>query len=493
MSLKTNVARGLKWQAISIVGRQLLSLVVFTTLARILAPSAFGLIGLVGVYLGFIGLFADQGIGAAVIQRKDLQPEHIDAAFWGNLGFASLLCLGTILLASPIANFFGEPQLVPLLRWSSLSLILSGLSSIHSTLFVKAMDFRRTTIRILTANSIGGIIGVSLALNGYGVWSLVAQQLSSSLAGTVFIWSVSPYRPRLRFSFTHFKQLLNVSWSVFATGLLWFVTSRFDQFIINRVAGIPALGLYVVASKVPEMAKTMTHMPLSTVSLPALSRLQDDHPKMCESIYRGMELNATLSFAIFVGLASISIDLVPYLFGEKWISAASMSGWLAIFALVNVLQVFFHPALLASGGPGKYVLLNLWLMIGAIIACTVGIQFGVSYLVLGLIINATLITIPAFIFLKHRIGLSAYRYCKPCLVPACAAIVMASSVYLARQTLPVGFPSTLKLAIQISVGSVIYGSIIWLIKPTSFHQLEAFGRKALGLSPRASSPPGLSG
>src|SRR5580693_3270917 len=99
MSLKIQAARGLKWQTIEIFSRQLLSLVVFTTLARLLQPSAFGLIGLVGVYLAFVGIFIDQGIGTALIQRQELEPNHINTAFWFNLCCAVILCLGTMALA----------------------------------------------------------------------------------------------------------------------------------------------------------------------------------------------------------------------------------------------------------------------------------------------------------------------------------------------------------------------------------------------------------
>src|SRR5882672_8351517 len=122
MALKTLVAHGLKWQVISIVGKQVLSLAVFSTLARLLEPSAFGLVALVGAYLGFVAMFADQGIRMALIQRQNLEPEHLDTAFWFNMGCAVVLCLGTIALASQVAMLFNEPRLAPLLRWTSIVL-----------------------------------------------------------------------------------------------------------------------------------------------------------------------------------------------------------------------------------------------------------------------------------------------------------------------------------------------------------------------------------
>lgn len=467
MTLKTQVAKGLKWQAISIVGKQLLSLVVFTTLARLLEPSAFGLVGLIGVYLGFIGMFADQGIGAALIQRKDLEPEHLDTAFWTNIGCSVLLCIGTIALAEPVSRLLGDVNLAPLLRWSSIGLIITALSAIHSTLLLKAMDFRSPTIQTLIANTIGGAIGVGMALGGYGVWALIAQQLSTAVTGAIFLWTVSTYRPTFRFSIRHFRELSNVSWSIFSTSLLWFFTSRLDQMVIGRFIGIPSLGMYVIGNKIPEMAKTLTHGPLETISLPAFSSLQDNPEKMCDSIYQGMELNATVSFAIFVGLAAISPDLVPFLFSAKWAAATAFSVLLSLYALLNVLQVFFHPALLASGGAGRYIVLNLWNALGAVVACAIGVKFGINYLILGMMATSLIMATPALLFLRGRIGLSPLKYCKPCLVPALASLFMVAIIFLTSYLMPSDLIPVLTIGCKIALGAVSYLGFIFVFKRTS--------------------------
>ena len=108
------------------------------------------------------------------------------------------------------------------------------------------------------------------------------------------------------------------------------------------------------------------------------------------------------------------------LFGTKWAAARVLCSLLSIYALVNALQVFFHPSLIASGGAGRYVLLNVWQAAGSLVACVGGIHLGVKYVVIGLILNNLIIAVPALIFLRKRIGLSPLEYCKPCLVPACA-------------------------------------------------------------------------
>jgi O-antigen/teichoic acid export membrane protein len=482
MTFKKQVAHGLKWQVISIVGKQIFSLVVSTTLARLLEPSAFGLVALIGVYLGIVTMFVDQGIGVALIQRQDLEPKHKDAAFWFNMACALILCLGTIALAEPVAALFKEPRLVPLLRWSSLGLVIGASSAIHATLFIKAMDFRRPVIRTLIANAAGGTVGVGMALAGCGVWSLVGQQLAGEMAGAIFLWSMSTYRPSFGFSWSHLRQLFGFGSSAFASSMLWFFSTRIDQIIIGRFAGMPMLGLYTIAGKIPSMANTVTQQPLVCVSVPSMAQLQNDHAKMRQAICDGMELNATVSFAVFVGLAAVASELVPILFGYKWAPAAMLCSLLSILSLVEVLQVLFYSILLASGGIGKYVILNVWQTIGVLTACLVGIQFGVTYLVLGMTVNSLIMAFPALFFIRQRIGLSPLSYCKPCLVPALASVFMVGVIWLTTAVLPKAISPVLLLACKVAVGATAYIGFLWIFRRTTIIKLIDLVGHAVGFS-----------
>jgi O-antigen/teichoic acid export membrane protein len=469
MSLKLQAAQGVKWKAITIVGRQLLSLAVFTTLARLLEPAAFGLVGLTGVYLALVSMIAEQGIGEALIQRHELEAAHLDTAFWLNVGCSSVLCLGTIATAGRIASYLGDPRLAPILRWLSTVLVINAASAIHGTLFLREMDFRRPAIRTLIANSMGGVVGVTMAFCGYGVWALVGQQLSVSVSGGVFFWLASPYRPSLRFSWRHLADLFHVSSAVFGTAILWFFSSRLDQIVIGRYAGVTALGMYVVAFKTPDLAKTIAHQPIAEISLPALSRLQHDHARMRNVIYSGMQLNSILSFAVFIGIAAAAPDLIPVLFGKKWAAVSTICSLLSIYTLLNALKVFFHPILVASGGAGRYLILNVFHVIGVSVACVIGIHFGTRYLVMGLILNAVILAFPEFAFIHRRIGMSAWEYCKPCLVPAVASVMMFAVVRAVATVVPL--PSVVRLACEVFAGAAVYLGVLAVAAPTAMHKL----------------------
>ena len=152
---------------------------------------------------------------------------------------------------------------------------------------------------------------------------------------------------------------------------------------------------------------------------------------------------------------------------------------LSIYGLVNALGVFFHPSLLASGGIGKFVLLNVWQAVGSLAACVGGIHLGVKYVVIGLILNNLIITVLALMFLRKRIGLSPLEYCKPCLVPAGAALFMLIVLWLVSAMLRPGWPATVGLACKVAVGAAAYSGFVLLFRRSTLINLIAMIRDAI--------------
>jgi PST family polysaccharide transporter len=236
------------------------------------------------------------------------------------------------------------------------------------------------------------------------------------------------------------------------------------------------------------MAKAAIQQPIMDVSVPAMAGLQDNHKKMRDVIYRGMEHNALIMCAVFVGIAAISKDLVPFLFGAKWANAAFLCSLLCLYALGNALQIFFYPALLASGVTGKYVLLNLGYATGVLIACLVGIQFGTQYLVLGLIINSHVLLVPGLILLRKRIGLCPTQYYRPCISPALGAMLMWIVVWTLRSVLPIALAPAVKITIEIAAGGSMYLIFQYYFNRLALQSLISTICQTVGLRSKYSLP-----
>jgi O-antigen/teichoic acid export membrane protein len=462
MALKTDISKGLKWETSNVVLHQLLSLFVFTTLARLLNPDTFGLMGLVFVYIGIVNMIAEQGIATSIIQRTNTDQLYNNTAFYLSLGLASALCLITTAISEVLARIFEEPELGTLIRWSSLALFFNSLSTVQSALLVKEFRFRELTIRTLLATIVGGIVGITMAYSGYGVWSLVAQQITVAISGSLFVCLISKYKPSLRFSERHFHDLIRVGLPIIGSNLLYCISTRLDQIFIGRFMGTSPLGIYVIAGKIPQMASAMTHQPIAKVALPALSQVQDDKHRTCKLIYEGMELVAPIAFAIFTGLALVSHDVIDSFFGIKWQAASIPAALLSIYALITILQVFFHPALVAAGLMRKYFTISLFSIVGAATGCFIGIQFSVNYLIIGLIANGLAMTAPPLILLRGKVDLSITSFFKTCKSPALAAITMSGAVFFIEQLVSGDIAPVLRLAIKTTTGAVVYIGFLYI-------------------------------
>jgi O-antigen/teichoic acid export membrane protein len=178
---KRKIAQGVAWASSAQWGGQLLSFGIYAGLARLLTPQVFGLLAIAGIYISFMQIFVQQGFGTAVIQRRELEREHLDSAFWITTATASFFCLLSFLLGHQITRLFHEPRVAPVIEWLSLSFLFYALSSVPAALLTRKLDFRPLAVRSLIATAAGGAVGLSMAYFGRGVWSLVGQQLAGEV------------------------------------------------------------------------------------------------------------------------------------------------------------------------------------------------------------------------------------------------------------------------------------------------------------------------
>ena len=172
MSLKQKAIKGVIWSAIESWGSRVISFIVFLLLARLLEPKTFGLVALSSVFFAFMQVFLDQGFSQAIIQRKEVDQEHLDTAFWTNISIALLLLGISVAGAGVIANLFKEPQLTPIIRWLSLSFVFGALNSVQSAILSRQLAFKTLSLRTLVATLAGGLVGIVMAFLGFvfGAW-----------------------------------------------------------------------------------------------------------------------------------------------------------------------------------------------------------------------------------------------------------------------------------------------------------------------------------
>ena len=200
MGFQKRIIKGLIWSAVEKAGNEGLNLIVFLLLARLLEPEDFGLVAMANVLLSLVSSFQNLGMEQALIQQKNIKPEHFDTAFWTNIILSMILCMGIGLLSGAVASFYNTPELQNIIICLSITLPLSALSSVQLALLKKKLAFKGIAYRALIGASAGGTAGIGAAIFGLGVWSLVIQSMVASLVQVIVLWRVTGWRPEFRFS-----------------------------------------------------------------------------------------------------------------------------------------------------------------------------------------------------------------------------------------------------------------------------------------------------
>jgi len=198
MSLRQRAVRAVTWSAVSAGGAQLAGVLIFVALARLLPPEAFGLVAWAGVFMGFLQIFVTAGLSQSLVQREHLEDGHLDAALYASLALTAAIGAIVVLGAGPLATFLDEPALAPVLGWLALVLPLNALAAVPQAILRRELRFKPLAMRVLTANTIGGIAGIAMALLGFGIWALVGQQVVTAATAAVVLWTSITWRPGLR-------------------------------------------------------------------------------------------------------------------------------------------------------------------------------------------------------------------------------------------------------------------------------------------------------
>ncbi len=365
----------LKWAYAATLGQRGIVLLLTFVLAAILGPEDFGTVAMATAYIIFIEMFVAQGMGAAIIQRKDLSREHLDSVFWLVLA-ASIVLSGVSVLLSPWwAAVNHLPELGLVITFLSLSVPIKGLSVVQEGLLRRNMDFRNLALLRGAALLIGGAVGVTMALRGFGVWALVGQQLVGSALATAVMWKVSDWRPRLFFSWRRARSLFGFSGGMLASQLGVYAARQADVIVMGIIFGPVAVGLYSLANRIIESLLEVLTRSIQSVSLPHFCSLQDDAPGLRAAVLSCIRLSATITIPAMTLLALTSDHLI-ILLGDQWAPTATLLRIVVFIGIVKSVTLFCDPLLTAKGRTTTVAVMT-WLF--PVVSIPMIVSVGLSY------------------------------------------------------------------------------------------------------------------
>lgn len=335
------IIKSLFWKYFERLGVQLIQFAVTIVLSRLLLPSEYGTIALIVIFIQLCNVIIDGGFNTALIQKKNSDNIDFSTIFFFSIGVSLLLYLMMYLSSPLIADFYDNQKLIPIIRILSLSLPFYAFNSIQRAYVSKEMLFNKLFYSSLGATILSGVIGIYMAYENYGVWALVAQNISSQFFTTIIMWFTIRWRPIWRFSLNRFKSLFSYGWKIFGSNIIisLFVNSR--KIVIGKLYTPAVLAYYEKGDQLPSLIMTNIFTSIQTILFPAFSESQDDRTRVKAMMRISTKLSCFIIYPLIVGLIVIAKPLVVLLFTEKWLPAVP---FIQILCIAN----FFRPVTISN-------------------------------------------------------------------------------------------------------------------------------------------------
>ncbi|MDP1713486.1 MAG: lipopolysaccharide biosynthesis protein [Anaerolineales bacterium] len=473
--LPQKVTRGILWNTLAFGFGKFAVLLTTSVLARLLTKEEFGQVAIAFVVISYLSVIKDLGLGVALIQSRGDVKEAANTVFTINIILGFLISAIVIPLAPPIANYFHDPSVVPVLRWLGLSFAINAFGSVHMIWLLRELDYRRKFIPDMGNTVVKGITSIAMAFAGFGVWSLVVGQIAGALASVIMVWIILPWRPQLTINRKITGSLMKFGGSIIGGDILGTIIDNIDYVIVGRVFGVAQLSVYTLAYRLPEMLLIGNLWVLGQIAFPAFSSIQDKPEEMRNGFLGSVRLVELLATPISLGLFIAADPIVRVVFGDQWLEAIPMLRVLALFAWVYSLGFHIGGIYKAVGRPDILLNLSIFSVIILIPSLLIGSSFGVIGVAWGhlfaVLVRRIVSLSFATRFLKVTLG-EILSELKPSLR---AGLVMAFTTVAVLYLTASLSPLVQLIFVMLAGVSSYIGVAWWIEKDNLFHLIRAIG------------------
>ena len=445
---------GLKWAT------QLVSWGITLGLARILSPGDYGIFGLATLYVGFIQLVNEFGLGAAIIRRRDFTEPQIAAIGGVTLALGGVLWLLALLTAPLYANFFHAPEA----RWPIAALsavfVLTAIKTIPKSLLSRDLAFKQVALLDAVEALLAGFVTLGLALMGLRHWALVGGTLVGGVVGAVVAVALRPQRLRWPASFGDIAPAVNFGSHIMVSRLSWYAYSNADFAVVGRRLGPALLGAYSYGWTIASIPVDRISAMVGQVTPALFSAVQHDLPEVRRYLIRVTEALALVTLPLSVGLATVADQFTVVVLGDRWWPAVGPLAMLSVYASARAVTTIYPHVLQALGQSGRAMRFNLIGVAVLLPLFLVGSHWGVSGVALAWIIGYPAIALPMLRAVLRASGLSLSEYFDAIRPPLRASIIMAATVLAVRTLLPADWPLAVQFALAVGSGVLAYAGVM---------------------------------
>lgn len=474
MGNRKAVFSNLIWRFMERCGAQLVSVVVSFVLARMLDPSVYGLVAKVTIITSIMLVFVDSGMANSLIQKKDPDDLDFSSVFFFNVAFCLVLYVGLFFAAPLIAEYNGQPELTAIVRVLGLTVVVAGVKNVQQAYVSKTMQFKRFFFATLGGTAVSAAVGIAMAYKGFGVWALVAQQLSNVTINTCVLWLTVGWRPKAMFSLKRLRALLGYGWKLLASGLLDTVYNKLREIFIAVFYTDTDLAFYNRGNALPNLIVENINSSIDSVLLPVLSAEQDHAEQVREMTRRAIKVSSYIIMPLMMGLAVCAEPFVRFFLTEKWLPCVP---YLRIFCFTYS----FYPlhtanlnAIKAMGRSDLFLILEIFKKAVGITALLLTMRLGVYPMALSLLATSVLSQIINAWPNSRLLNYSYLRQLADLLPTILLAAAMGACVYPVSL---LGLSDIVTLVIQVPLGVLVYVLGSKLLRIDSFEYLMSIVKK----------------
>lgn len=452
-SLKDKTVTGVGWSAADAFLGQGVTFIVGLVLARLLSPEEYGLIGIVSIFTTVMLGIVDSGFSNSLIRKQEVTDEDYSTLFFFNF-VVSVFLYALLYMGAPwIAHFFNRPQLLLLVRVMGLLLIIQALSIVQITILSRKIDFKtKTKASVISALS-SGLIGIGMALKGFGVWSLVGQQLSRQLIYTMSLWYFNKWWPNAKLNRESLKYMWGFGWKLLVSGLLDNIWKEVYQMIVGKFYSPATLGQYTRSKQYANLFSANFTSVVQRVSYPALSQLQDEKERMVAAFRRVIKTAMFVTAIVMISMAAVAEPLIYCLIGPQWNQAATFLPLICISMSLYPLHAINLNMLQIQKRTDIFLYLEIAKKILAIGPICLGIFTNIYWMIIGTIITGIMAFFLNSYFTGKNLGYSSWMQLKDVAPSYGIAFLIAVCVYFFKY-LPLS--NWIILPIQIVVGILVF-------------------------------------
>lgn len=475
-SLKKQAVRGVGWSFADSMLGQGITFIVGLVLARLLSPDEYGLIGIITIFITVFNSIVDSGFSNVLIRKNDATDKDYNTMFIVNMGI-SVVLFGLMFLCAPfIAQFFVRPELTALCRVMGIVVVINALSIVQNTVLTKRLDFKTKTKASFISSIASGVVGIVMAYSGYGVWSLVGQQISRQLLNTICLWIFNRWFPNFKFSLDSFLDMWQFGWKLLVTSIINQAWNEINQVIIGKCYSPATLGLYTRASQFASICSSNLTTIIQRVSYPALSKMQDDRERLKNGYKRVIKTTMLVTFTLMLGLGGCAKSLILVLIGEQWLPCVPMLQIICFSMMFYPLHALNLNMLQVQGRSDLFLKLEIIKKCIAIIPLLLGVFIGIYWMLIGSVITGIFaLYLNAYYsgpYLKYSIWEQAMD-----ILPSLLMSLTMFAILFAISFLPMS--PFIMLLLQIAVGAIFTFAICEIRKPDEYLELKGIAIPAI--------------